>query len=710
MTPQTSTTEPPHAGLELMLPRNPFVGLRPFNTDESLLFFGRRQQTIELLEQLHRTHFIAVVGSSGCGKSSLIRAGLIPNLLAGFLVEERDRWLIATMKPGDAPLRNLAAALCEAAVAAPYAPEVDRVLNPLYEFGAEAILTSMAPVLSDSTNLLLLVDQFEELFRFGVGSDKPEQRGEAADFVALLLQLAEQCRLPIYIVLTMRSDFLGDCDNFHGLPEALNCSQYLVPRLTREQRRQAIEGPVRLFGAGIAPRLLDRVLNDVGDQSDQLPVLQHALMRTWERWKFAETRRKRELEQQDDAAAQPSALPLDLPQYLEAGTIKNALANDAEAALTGLTDEEVKLAERMFRALTATDANNRKIRRPVHLKELCDITGTTKDHLQKIIGRFRGNNRSFLILSDEADSLVSISHESLIRQWPRMDEWMKAEGDAADLFKRLVEAARRKREFWRGGDLAEARKWQAEQQPNEIWAQRYDKDAGALGMALKFLNYSQELEERTQAAEKARQLREAKRQQQEILFRRTRFFAIVIGVALLLAMGVAWYAYLQQQLAKARGQRAARLYYNVTMNAAQEAYERGDGAQVYQLLSAFLPSPTNRELSQNREFSWYRLWLASKERLTLSGHADRVLSMAFAPDGQTLASASGDKTVKLWEVANKQKIVTLKDHTDPVYAVTFARNGKTLASAGGYSEGKKDYAIRLWFAATEAEVTRWLHR
>ena len=100
-----------------------------------------------------------------------------------------------------------------------------------------------------------------------------------------MLALAEQRRLPIYVVMTMRSDFLGDCDHFHGLPEAMNRGQYLVPRLTRQQRQQAIEGPSLLFGASISPRLLDRLLNDVGDKSDQLPVMQHALMRTWEEWR-----------------------------------------------------------------------------------------------------------------------------------------------------------------------------------------------------------------------------------------------------------------------------------------------------------------------------------------------------------------------------------------------------------------------------------------
>src|SRR5215475_2612350 len=307
-------------GLKLpALPPYPFVGLRPFNSDEALLFFGRGEQTIDLLQQLHRTHFVAIVGSSGCGKSSLVRAGLIPKLKAGFLAEDRDQWLVAVMKPGDTPLRNLAAALIGTIQAGGDAKPCAEAIRV---GGAQAIMEMLSPALDDSdANLLLLVDQFEEIFRFGVESGKPEQRAEAEDFVSIILALAEQRRLPIYVVMTMRSDFLGDCDHFYGLPEAMNRGQYLVPRLTRQQRQQAIEGPIRLFGASISPRLLDRLLNDVGDKSDQLPVMQHALMRTWEKW-------EREATGRDD---NPQSGQVDLPHYEVVGGINGALSKDAEA-------------------------------------------------------------------------------------------------------------------------------------------------------------------------------------------------------------------------------------------------------------------------------------------------------------------------------------------------------------------------------------------
>src|SRR5947209_6774876 len=187
------------------LPANPFVGLRPFESEESLLFFGRGAQTAELLELLYSNHFVAVVGRSGCGKSSLIRAGLIPKLQAGFLVVDRDRWVVATMKPGDAPLRNLASAVLEAAREDASPSGVAALADEMSASGIEAVINKLAPVLDRAgANFLLLVDQFEEVFRFGsharVGDDPEAEedasvvrgRDEAADFVSQMLALSEQ--------------------------------------------------------------------------------------------------------------------------------------------------------------------------------------------------------------------------------------------------------------------------------------------------------------------------------------------------------------------------------------------------------------------------------------------------------------------------------------------------------------------------------------
>src|SRR5438270_3295057 len=418
------------------LPANPFVGLRPFDSTEGLLFFGRDEQTIELMQQLYRSHFLAVVGSSGCGKSSLIRAGLIPKLKGGFLVVSPNRWSFATMKPGKSPLLNLAAALLKAG-----GEDVKKnpgLVTPLAESirlaGAQAIIEHLSerPDARD-TNLLLLVDQFEEIFRFGFHADEgqareaPDQwkgrRDEAADFASVMLELARQGSLPVYVAITMRSDFLSDCDEFYGLPQAINRGLYLVPRLTRRQRMEAIECPIRLYGEEISPGLLDRVLNDMGvgpeqapkgkdEETDELPVMQHALMRTWENW-LEESGRKDERDKG----------PIELRHYENVGTIKGALSKDADEALRSLSDEDQKIAKLMFQALTDTDAKGRRLRRPARLAELEEITGAGRAQIRKIIKCFRSDNRLFLTPTEDQskdDRFVDISHESLIRQWGRL--------------------------------------------------------------------------------------------------------------------------------------------------------------------------------------------------------------------------------------------------------------------------------------------------
>ena len=238
-----------------MKPSNPFVGLRPFLSGESHLFFGRRGQINDVLTKLQQHRLLAVVGRSGCGKSSLVRAGLIPALAAGFLVDDREQWRICVTQPGSSPLRNLATALWDSDLTRDLSCDeltrrVDRLFGRLQAAGARAVFEHLSPkshttdglALGDDENLLILVDQFEELFRFGLRAPDDASRDEAARFVTILLALAERRTAPVYVVITMRSDYLRDCDAFYGLPEAINRSLYLVPRLTREMRREIIEG------------------------------------------------------------------------------------------------------------------------------------------------------------------------------------------------------------------------------------------------------------------------------------------------------------------------------------------------------------------------------------------------------------------------------------------------------------------------------------
>jgi energy-coupling factor transporter ATP-binding protein EcfA2 len=497
------------------LPENPFVGLRPFESKEAVLFFGRREQTKQLLSILHASRFVAVVGSSGCGKSSLIRAGLIPNLQAGFVAGNVDRWNIVTMKPGNSPLQNLATALLNSFEENPQPAAVDALVENIRLLGVSAVTSFLDEQTNGvRTNFLLLVDQFEEIFRFAAYDDNGEKtdsqqnklnerireshREEAVDLVSIMLALVAQESIPVYVVMTMRSDFLGECDAFYGLPEAMNKSQYLVPRLTRQQRQQAIENPVLFYGAAISDRLTDRVLNDMEEERDQLPIMQHALMRTWEKWQLNK------------------GGSLDLSHYLEAGTVAEALSRDADDAMKGLSKDERVVAERMFQALTTTDAKGRRLRRPTHLSELAAITGS-KEVVLKLIDRFRDNNRCFLMLSADRDPLVDISHESLIRQWSTLRKWVDEEVTSREMYLRLAnDAVRHKAKeapLWSDPALQLALNWWSKRKPNEAWGRRYHKE---FKLTEEFLKTSEK--KRNDDAKEARRLQDerARREREDL--------------------------------------------------------------------------------------------------------------------------------------------------------------------------------------------------
>lgn len=495
---------------------NPFPGLRPFETEEYRLFFGREGQSDELLARLERSRFLAVVGTSGSGKSSLIRAGLMPALRGGMMKGAGAGWRIAVIRPGGDPIGNLAAelvkkdVLLEAGVGLPEHEEEAAIEATLRSSSLGIVNIVRQARLRDHEKLLVVVDQFEELFRFraaqgGTSAD------EAAAFVKLLLEASQQREQAIYIVLTMRSDFLGDCSQFQGLPEAINDGQYLIPRMTRDERRFAVTGPVGVTRGKITEPLVNRLLNDVGDNPDQLPILQHALMRTWDHWQTS--RRNGE--------------PIGVEHYEAIGTMSEALSRHADEAFNELPDERSRdIAEILFKALSERGADNREIRRPTRLGTICKIANASIEKVTGVIDVFRSGGRSFLMppvgVTLHAESVIDISHESLIRNWERLKTWVDEEAQSARSYRRLAEAAvlHRKDEeaLLQSPALELAVEWQKRWSPTKAWAERYHPE---FDVAIAYLNESiQKTEEAKIAAEAARA--EHERQREELLERERR--------------------------------------------------------------------------------------------------------------------------------------------------------------------------------------------
>jgi len=527
---------------------NPFPGLRPFEFDESHLFFGRDGQSEQLIAKLSRTHFLAVVGTSGSGKSSLVRAGFLPALWGGFMTSAGSAWRVAILRPGNDPIGNLARALNTPDVFGSELEENSAIQTAIAEStlrrGSLGLVDTLRQaVMVEGENLLIVVDQFEEIFRFARVAEGAEYGNEAAAFIKLLLEAARQREVPIYVVLTMRSDYLGDCSQFWGLPEAINESQYLIPRLTRDQLREAISGPVAVGGGKITPRLVNRLLNEVGDSQDQLPVLQHLLMRSWHEWN--EKRLEMDVQEGEQIVRRKhkdvhKGDAIDLCCAEAVGGMAEALSRHADEAYFELpNDHHREVAASLFKALTEKGTDNREIRRPITLGELTSITGARQSEVVTIIEAFRQPGRSFLMppapIALNSESLVDISHESLIRGWSRLKDWVDEEARSARIYRRLAETAVLYKEggagLWRDPDLQIALTWREEGKPNEVWARRYHPEFALAG---RFLDES--------VAARDAQVRKDEAQRRKEINRR-RLTALIFGVAFLFSLAMGAYAY-----------------------------------------------------------------------------------------------------------------------------------------------------------------------
>jgi len=501
---------------------NPFPGLRPFTFEESHLFFGREGQSDEVLLNLAQHRFAAVIGASGSGKSSLMYCGLIPILYGGFMTDAGSDWTVLVARPGISPLENLAESILNQDEFYVTSSDEDQVISRRM---TTTILRSSSMGFVDAIkqysstkgkNIFLLVDQFEELFRFLKADRTEDTINEAAAYVNLLIKSVSQSEYPIYIALTMRSDFIGDCSQFPELTHVINRSHYLIPQMTRDQQRLAIEGPVAVGGGKITKRLVQQLLNDVGNNPDQLPVLQHALMRTWNYW----------IDNQEPDES------IDLRHYIAIGRISEALSQHANEAYSELDPHDKAICEVLFKALTEKGADNQGIRRAVKLGEIASISGVSQQELISVIDRFREPGRSLLMppssVALDEDSIIEISHESLMRIWQRLRNWVEEEADSAQMYKRLSEAAEMyqvgKTSLWRPPDLQLALNWFNKQKPTRIWARRYNP---YFERAVVFLDTSKTAYESEQKAKELLQKR---------MLQRTKMVAIVLGIAFIIAI------------------------------------------------------------------------------------------------------------------------------------------------------------------------------
>jgi hypothetical protein len=515
------------AEAEIQLPPSPYPGLRPFEKDEWPIFFGRETMTHQVIDRLASHQLVVVHGDSGCGKSSLVRAGVLAQLEQA-QARGGNRWRTCAVLPRRDPLGNLANALAEldgrkgneARIL-----ELRRILN----FGREApAALAVALHCEEHDQICLVIDQFEELFSFA----RSDGLTEARLLVDVLVSLVEKPPAGLYALLTMRSEFLGSCARFRGFAEAVNATQYLLPQMDQAALLRAIRDPALLYEGEVSRDLAERLIADTGGGQDQLPLIQHGLMLIYHR-KLSRSKR-------DDRASPGEPDPdrrwrLTSVDYLSGPDLASLLSDHADSVMAvaarrpGSQDIDPKreqIVEDLFRALTDTNAEGQAIRRPQTVEQLVAVSGGDAAPVRSILDDFRAEGVSFLTpygngpLGDA--ELVDISHEALIRHWKRIanpaEGWLDREFRDGLIWKGLLTRG----DVLGQGETREIERWLDRR--NEVWSRRYGSQWDKVESLVKASR---------QAAD-----RQARRDR---LFMRTIATVAVLATVLAVAVGYFWW-------------------------------------------------------------------------------------------------------------------------------------------------------------------------
>ncbi|MEZ4699112.1 MAG: hypothetical protein R2834_02180 [Rhodothermales bacterium] len=730
----------------------PYPGLRPYRrrvaeapcearSGEEHFFFGRDRHIDAMTAKLAETRFLSVLGVSGSGKSSLVTSGMLPALHGGYMADAGPFWHVAYMRPQEDPIGNLArsigrtygedktdAGAIEARLRAGEAGH-EPLLNliQLYEElqpadRAEASSDRPDEPKTPRDNLLVIVDQFEELFPRNAWESAVEAEQGIADkqqFVRLLLGVTRQWRHPVYVCITMRSDFIGEAARYPGLPDAINSGLYLVSRMLPKEIEEAIKGPAAIAGASFERDVLQKLVRDVADPA-HLPILQHALSRTWDEW-----------------MAKGGQGPIALRHYEAIGGMERAIDWHAEAVYASLpTDRHRALCEKVFRGLTGFTYDGRGVRYRTPLDTLWRIanvlSGDTGEQVsradvERIVEAFRAAENSLLMpppdVALRGDTRVEVSHESLMLGWDRIKQWMTAEGADAQTYIDLMRAARRyesvdaapekKRDYlWSGNELARGEDLERRTGFVPEWASRYDPEV-----------------------EKAQGFLQSSKQEAS---RRRRNRLVVFSVLGALAVGIlATFALLRESKQETATERlrssalvssynALRLYKldesERALALAQAAYflstQSGGALQdnVHDALREIYndatldfqglePDPVPLPMSgQVRSIAFNDRWIVAGSDTNLVGvwpadrfasatrprlldlHTGPVRGVALNPSNpDELASGSRDRTIRIWDLATGTSKRVIESPGE-VWSIAYSPDGQWLASAGRRAE------------------------
>ncbi len=713
---------------ELIETKNPYKGLRAFQQADAADFFGRTAMIQRVLNRLQEevveNNFLAVIGPSGSGKSSLVKAGVLPALRHGGLPGS-ENWFYAEMVPGEIPLEELAAALLS--VSTSPLPGVVETLREHVDGLARGVYEALP---SRDSKLLLMIDQFEELFT------QVERESDRQQFLDLILNAVNAADSPIIIIATLRADFYDRPLMYQGFGELIRARTELVLPLNDEELAETISGPADNVGAILEEGLIETIIDDVREQPGALPLLQYALTELFER--------------------REGAL-LTIAAYQDIGGTLGALAKRAEEVYRRFKEAGQNMARQMFLRLVTLGEGQEDTRRRIQLTEL--LTLGDRDVVEDVIDRF-GRYRLLTFDRDDAtrSPTVEVAHEALIRRWERLREWLMESRNDVRLERELLNAAHE----WElankdlsylmaGNRLLTFEEW------SESTSMRLNE------LELEYLSASLVARDAEEAEERRRQERERELERQKA--RNMRIAAVIFGVAAVVAVILSLFAFDQrnqaeEQRAIADDQRviaeserdradeqreiAVEAMHVAEVNErknlslalaanARTALSENDPAlalpvaiearhvfeppeaEVLRILGAatFSPGPRFRFTDSPRsilavdfnsdgsvgalagsEGVIYLIDTSTGERLRSIQTGSPVNAIGFSPDGAQIAAAMSDGTVGVWAAADGAEVYRLSGHGEVVTDVEYSADGATLASASA------DSTVRLWDAAS----------
>ncbi len=615
----------------------PYRGLEKFEEEHARFFFGREAITQHLVETLRPTRFLTVLGPSGSGKSSLVRAGLVPRLKAGALPDSSN-WIYITITPGSDPIEELSLHL-------PLGDKRDiELLDSLRsdQRGLHLHVRRLLRGRSRQMRLFLLIDQFEETFTLCQDQLKRQQ------FIDNVRFAATSAEGQLVTVVAMRADFMARASEYTELAELMSGHQFVVSPMDEVELKSAIEDPAQLVSLSFEEGLVSRIVREVGREPGALPLLEHTLLQLCEQ------------RNQDNVMTAQA--------YDELGGVQGALANRADEIYASFSPEQQAITRRIMLRLTQPGEGTEDTRRRAVMSELI----ADSDEIPVVESVIRALTDARLLTTNRVEELekrvVDVSHEALIRGWPQLRKWIEEDREGLRLQHQLARAAEewqsRERDesmLYRGVRLLQATEWIARAEPSLSKVER------------EFIKSGKALQTREETARKRRQ-------------------RVAVGITFVTVI-LSVVAVLSAIAANNQLKRNAKLLYVSDVNLAQQMHLMGNMGRAHELLEAYLDNG-----DEFRGFEWYYLMdQYHNERTTLRGHNEFITSVAFSPDGRTVAAGSLNHLVILWDVATRKELARLMDDE----LVAFSPDGKLFATAGG---GTLDHRMTLWDAVTRKEV------